>query len=396
MHSGLVARVLSPLALSAFVPELMILQIDVPDWFAPTAAVVIASLLLSVLALTVGYSLFRARRRRRRDAVRENLREGLLERLYGADDPSWVAWADTLSDRERSVLEELLDAYLRELDGADARRLTGLGAALGIGDRARRRLESDDSSARLDALTWLALLRDAPDVSTLAAHCTGSPRERAAATRALYVSEHEDIASVGVDLLLNDSPDAFSVFGIDTLYRVAESNPGPLFERAASDYDDWDPALQAQVLLVCRRLNTVVGDADLSWVLDLTASPAERTRIEAIRALGGFGWKQSLRNRVDVDALTDDQSPTVRASAYRTLGEWGNEDAMNALRVAAAEEHDERARVVAARELVGHYDEAAVPESLRGAWSWATENDAFDRFARDVSASRSTRGAGNG
>ncbi len=380
-----------PAAVSNLPPR----RIDFPNWFAPATAVVIVSLLLSVLLLTVGYSLFRAHKRRRREALRGDLRGGLLDRLYGPDDPAWEAWVDTLSARERSVLEELLEEYLRELDGADVRRLAGLGVALGIGDRARRRLESGDPYARLDALTWLALLRDAPDVATLQAHCTATPRERAAATRTLYVSERENVASVGVDLLLGDSPGAFSVFGIDTLYRVAETDPGPLFARAAADYDDWDPVLQAQVLLVCRELNTVVGDADLSWVLDLTASPAERTRIEAIRTLGGFGWRQPLRERVDLDALTSDPSPAVRASAYRTLGEWGDEAATDALLEAAAEEPDERARVVAARALVGRDDDAAVPASLSAAWSWAAENAAFDRLARDVSSSRSTRETGN-
>jgi hypothetical protein len=379
----------------AAVSNLTPLRIDFPDWFAPATAVVIASLLLSVLLLTLGYSLRRARKRRRREALRGDLRGDLLDRLYGPDDPAWAAWVDTLSTRERSVLEELLEEYLRELDGADARRLTGLGSALGIDDRARRRLESGDSYARLDALTWLALLRDAPDVATLQAHCTATPRERAAATRALYVSERENVASVGVDLLLGDSPGAFSVFGIDTLYRVAKNDPGPLFARAAADYRGWDPALQAQVLLVCRELNTVVGDADLSWVLALTASPAERTRVEAVHTLGGFGWRQSLRERVDVDALTSDPSPVVRASAYRTLGEWDDEAATDALLEAAAAEPDERARVVAARALVAREDDVAIPASLSAAWSWAAENAAFDRLARDVSSSRSTRETGN-
>jgi hypothetical protein len=260
------------------------LQLDFPDWFVPVTAAIIATLLVTVLLLTVGHSLVRARTRRRRDAVRGDLRSGLLDRLYGPDDQAWATWVDSLSARERSVLEELLDQYLRELDGADAGRLIGLGTALGIDDRARRRLETGGLHARLDALAWLALLRDAPDVATLEAHCTGTPRERAAATRALYESKCENIASVGVDLLLGDSPGAFSVFGIDTLYRVAETDPAPLFARAAADYRDWEPALQEQVLLVSRRLNTVVGGADLSWVLELTVSPEERTRIEAIRA----------------------------------------------------------------------------------------------------------------
>ncbi|MFB6227790.1 MAG: hypothetical protein ABEH88_04275 [Halobacteriales archaeon] len=74
----------------------MSLRIDLPDLFAPVVAVVIGILLLSVLSLTVGLSLFRTRRRRGRDAVREDLRAGLLDRLYGPDDPAWAAWVDSL------------------------------------------------------------------------------------------------------------------------------------------------------------------------------------------------------------------------------------------------------------------------------------------------------------
>ncbi|MFB6227789.1 MAG: HEAT repeat domain-containing protein [Halobacteriales archaeon] len=225
-------------------------------------------------------------------------------------------------------------------------------------------------------------------MSTFENHCTGTPRERAAATRVLYVTEFENIASVGVDLLLGNSPSPFSVFGIDTLYRVAETDPEPLFARAAADYRGWDPALQAQVLLVARRLNTVVGDADLSWVVDLADSPAERTRIEAIRTLGGFGWRQPLRDQVDVDALTSDPSPAVRTSVYRTLGEWGDQDATDALLKTVADETDKRARFTAAQELVGHCDDDVIPESLSDAWSWASEHARFDRLARDVSTSR--------
>jgi hypothetical protein len=86
----------------------------------------------------------------------------------------------------------------------------------------------------------------------------------------------------------------------------------------------------------------------------------------------------------------------VRASVYRTLGEWGDEDAMAALLEAAAREPDERARVAAARELVDRSEEDSIPESLSDAWSWATEHAAFDRRARDVSTSRSTREVGDG
>ena len=217
------------------------------------AVVVLGSLLIAALVVTVGYSVRAARERRRRTPARAALRSGLLDRLYRGDDPAWDEWVSGLSALERDELESLLDVYLRQLDGGDADELAALGTALGIDERARREIAEGDYWDRIHALVWLALLRDPPDRDLLRERCTDTPRERAAAARVLYAAGTDDCATTGVDLLLGDEPSAFSVFGVDTLYRVAERDPAPFFERAAADFEAWEPKLQRQALLVVAR-----------------------------------------------------------------------------------------------------------------------------------------------
>ena len=372
-------------------------QVDLPSLAISVGVVVLGSLLVSAVIVTVGYSLLAARRRRRREPIRADLRSELLERLYGREDPGWEKWVASLSAVRRDELESLLDVYLRQIEGRDAERLARLGTALGIPKRSRQEIREGDYWDRLGALTWLALLRDPPDRALLEAHCTGTPRERAAAVRVLYASDAPDLATTGVDLLLGDDPSAFSVFGIDTLYRVGETDPGPLFDRAAAAFDAWDPAVQQQVLSETGHLHTVVGDADLSWVVGAVSSPEERVRVAAWRALAAYGWNAPLRARIDPTAVLEDPSPVVRASAYRLLGAWGDPEALSALRTVAAAEPDGRARVAAAEAVLSHCGrgggrslespdglESASPDGFEEAWAWAVEHARFDDLARDV------------
>jgi len=377
-------------------PAVLPFQITVPSEVLAAAATVLVSALVAVVIVTVGYSLRTARTTRRRTATRETVRGELLDRQYGRDDPAWESWVESLSARERDEVESVLAVYLRELEGRDARRLAGLGEALGIDERSRRDIANGDYWDRLHALTWLALLRDPPDRELLETHCRGTPRERAAAARVLYASDAPDLATTGVNLLLDEDPAAFSVFGIDTLYRVAEGDPAPFFERAAADFDDWDPALQQQVLLATRHLHTVVGSADLSWAVRALSSPQERVRASAWGALDAYGWNPRVRSGIDLDVVGEEPSPIVRANAYRLLGTWGDPDALGALRGAAGAEPDARARVAATDALLAHRrpgSEPPVPDGLDAAWRWASEHARFDRIARDVSGSRSASSA---
>lgn len=352
--------------------------------------IVLVSLLMTIAVLTLGRSIQRYRQFNRRESIRGDLRDELLGRLYGSDEPDWDQWITAFTPLERSVVESLLDEYLRELDGRDAAKLVELGIALGIPERARDDIETGDLYEGLHGLTWLALLQSPPELSFLETHCTGTPRERAAAARVLYVCDHPDIESVGVDLLLREADGAYSVFGIDTLYRVTQTDPSHLFDRAATEYTTWEPALQQQVLLVTHQLQTVVGSADLSWVVDLFSSSDERTRIEAVKALSGYGWRDSLRDQMDLDAICSDESPKVRASAYHLLSTWGDEEAIATLQSAAAQETNTRAQVAAAEALIRHRERHSVtiPESLEVAWKWAEANATFDSVAKDISHSR--------
>ncbi|QKG91332.1 HEAT repeat domain-containing protein [Halorubrum salinarum] len=356
------------------------------------AVVVLGSLLVAAALITLAYSVLAARRHRRREPLRAALRSELLDRLYGRDEPAWDAWVASLSAAERDELESVLDVYLRELAGRDAATLAGLGRALGIPDRARREIVDGGYWERTHALVWLALLRDAPDRDLLRAHCTATPRERAAAARVLYAAGTDDRATTGVDLLLRDDPEAFSVFGVDTLYRVAESDPGPFFDRAAADFETWPPALQRQALLVVRHLTTVVGGADLSWVVTALASPDPSVRAAAWRALGAYGWNRRLRDAVDLGAIPEEPAPTVRADAYRALGVWGDAAALDAIEAAGTIDPDPRAQVAAAETLVAQRGADAAPPASEQpfgvAWDWAAEHARFDRLARDISRDR--------
>lgn len=368
-------------------PALPLQSLGAPTWVVVAVAVGVGSLLVATGVLTVGYSLLRAARRRRDEATASELREALFGRLYGSDDPDWESWVVGLSPHERSVLETVLDDAIREVSGQDADALVRLGHALGVPERARAQLEAGSTTERLDALTWLALLRDPPDVETLEAYCTATPQERAAAVRALHRSGHPALGTVGVDLLLTDTTTGLSVFGIDTLYRVAETDPVPLSDRAATDVASWSPGLTAQVLLTMRHVTTVAGGVDLSWVVSALSAAEARSRAVAARALGGYGWHASLRADIDLAAACADPSPTVRASVYRMLGEWGDDDALETLVSAAATETDQRARIAAAEALVPHHDRvpADLHEVLGEAWAWASAHAAFDDRATTVS-----------
>jgi hypothetical protein len=387
--------------------------VAIPSTVLTVAVLVLASLLTAVVLVTVGYSLQTARRRRRRTSIRAELRSELLGRLYGRDKPEWDGWVSNLSTIELDEVESLLDVYLRQLDGRDAEQLADLGVALGINERARREIANGDYWERIHALVWLALLRDAPDRSLLKTHCLDTPRERAAAARVLYAADTPDVATTGIDLLLGGEPRSFSVFGIDTLYRVSETDPEPLFERAAADFNTWGSALQQQVLLVTQHLNTVVGSADFSWVVDALSNPEPRVRSAAWRAFDAYGWNRQLRADIDLDLIGDEPAPTVRASAYQTLGTWGDSEASTTLEAAATTEPDDRARVALAGALFPLWDpEDAIPghqervepstaiaaaddthvpvDSFDAAWWWTSEHVQFDRLARDIGV-RATR-----
>jgi len=345
-------------------------------------ALVVALLLAVSLYLTVSLSVYRAIKETRRDRVRPDLRDSLLDRLF-AEEPDWEAWVAELSTVERTVVESLLDEYLRELDGQEATQLRGLGEALGIPERAAGQLSHRDVYTRLDALTWLTLL-DHPEPVLESSFEPATPRERAATVTLLESSGRLPDVATGVSMLLDGVDEQFTVFGQDTLYRVARTDPGPLLQTASREYDAWPEPLLAQVLAVCSQLETSVREGELTWLTASLETENEAIRAAAADALGSFGWRASLRDQVFLERATNDSSPRVRAAVYRMLAAWGDQEALWILLFALVEEEDPRALTLGTAALIERRDRIDTDAGavLGEAWAWSDEHAAYDRRAR--------------
>lgn len=344
-------------------------------------ALVVGLLLAVSFYVTISWSVYRSIVDTRRDRVRDDLREELLERLF-ADDSDWEAWVEGLSATERTVAESLLDDFLRELDGQEKVQLQGLGVALEIPDRARRQLGGGEFD-HLDALTWLTLLGD-PDPYLAADFVPETPRERAATVTLLSETDQLGDPREGVSILLDDIDGQFTVFGQDTLYRVSRTDPTPLLETARAEYATWCEPLLAQVLAVCAHLESSVGDQDLSWLIAALETENEAIRAAAARALGSFGWRESIRDRSFLERAVGDPSPRVRGAVYEMLGEWGDQAALSVLLYALVDESHPRALERGTAALVSRRDriDAETSAVLGGAWDWSLEHAEYDDLAR--------------
>jgi hypothetical protein len=332
--------------------------------------------------LTVGLSVYRSVQRTRRQRVRAELRDQLLDVLFdpGAD---WTGWVEGLSGLERDVVETLLDEYLRELDGDNVEKLQALGDELGIPDRSRRRLAARGEYDRLYALTWLALL-DRPDKLRAAGFSPRTPRERASVARLRHESGDLDSTREGIALLLAGATSQFSVFGQDTLYRIATDDPGALFAVAAENYRTWSEPLLVQVLVVCQHLGTSVTTEDLSWLTATLEHESDAVREAATLALGNVGWRSDVRDDSLLERLVDDPAPRVRSAAYRSLARWGDQQALGMLTGAVQTEDDAWARLAGTNALVRQREQLPddSPPDLETAWAWSSENLEFDTVAR--------------
>lgn len=87
-------------------------------------ALVVGLALAVMFWLIIVWSVYRAVRQTRRERVRPDLENALLDRMFDPE-ADWDRWVSTLSDVERDVVESLLDEYVPELDpvelGAAAR-----------------------------------------------------------------------------------------------------------------------------------------------------------------------------------------------------------------------------------------------------------------------------------
>ena len=341
-------------------------------------ALVIALALAVLFWLTTGLSVFRSVQDTRRGRVRDDLQGRLLDGVF-SEDPGWESWVRGLSGVERDVVEDLLDEYLRELDGENVARLQELGVALGIPERSRRHLEARGEYKRLYALTWLALL-GRPEEYHAADFTPETPRERASVARLRHETDDLDSPAEGVAIMLNGTTSQFSIFGQDTLYRIATDDPGALFRVATEQYREWSQPLLVQVLVVCQHLGTTVTTEDLSWFVGVLEHDVPAVRAAATRALGNVGWRQDIRSDLFLNRLVRDPSSEVRSATYGLLARWGDQQALETLADALVEEDHPRARLVGADALVKWADAAPAesPPELRTMWAWSREHADFD------------------
>lgn len=345
-------------------------------------ALVLGLALAVLFFLTIGLSVYRSVQKTRREGVRDELQDQLLDRIFSPE-PEWGEWVDNLSSVERDVVETLLNEYLRELDGQNREKLYALGEELGIPERSRKRLGTRGEYKRLYALTWLTLL-NRPDMVHDAEFSPRTPRERAAVARLRYESDDFATPMKGIALLLGGATSQFSVFGQDTLYRIAIQDPGALFEVATNSYQTWSEPLLVQVLAVCQHLGTNITTEDLSWLTATLEHENEAVREAATLALGRVGWRSDIRGDPLLDRLVTDPSPQVRGGVYRMLARWGDGQALETLALALPTEGDTRARLAGTDALVRR-DESLpdeCPPELETAWSWSCEQVKYDRIAR--------------
>lgn len=351
----------------------------VPLMVLVLALALVIGLALAVLFwLTTGLSVVRSVQDTRRQRVHDDLQSRLLEGVF-AEDPRWEPWVRGLSGIERDVVEDLLDEYLRELDGENVARLQELGAVLGIPERSKRQLEARGEYRRLRALTWLRLL-GRPDEYHAAEFTPETPRERASVARLRHETDDLDAPAEGVAIMLDGTTSQFSIFGQDTLYRIAIDDPGALFRVAQAQYRGWSQPLLVQVLVVCQHLGTTVTTEDLSWLVGGLEHDVPAVRAAATRALGNVGWRQDVRGDSFLDRLVRDPAPEVRGATYETLARWGDRQALDALADALLEEEHPRARLVGTNALVKRTDTAPAGSSaeLEATWAWSREHAAFD------------------
>ena len=351
-----------------------------------TAVLVVFALVIGIgLAvmfwLTVGLSVYRSVQETRRGRVRDNLQDRLLDGVFDPD-ADW-GWVKELSRNERHVLESLLDEYLRELDGQNVEKLHELGAELGIPDRSKRELETGGEYERLYALTWLTLLRR-PDRLDAADFAPRTPRERAAVARLRYENDDFEAPAEGIAILLEETTSQFTVFGQDTLYRIAIANPAALFSIGERRYRAWSDPLLTQVLVVCQHLGTNVTTEDLSWLVSALEHETDAVREAAAQALGNVGWRSDIRDDSFLDRALRDPSPRVRGAVYRMLARWGDSEAIRTLTGALQHESNPRTRLTGTNALVDSRDRLpdSAPETLENAWAWSSEHAEYDRLAR--------------
>jgi hypothetical protein len=333
--------------------------------------------------ITLGLTVRYRRRDRRFEAFKSSMSSELFARL-NEDDPDWRELADGMSRPERTATLAVAKRLLRQLEGREQRELRAFVAALGLDERKLRQgIESSKLYTVLRTLSWLALL-DRPSVVDAALRtCTWTSDVRIALARVLHENDDPRRTRTGVELLLWNGTEPLSVFGLDTLYRIANADPSYLLSTAESDARAWTDTLLVQVLRTVRHCQATIKPSSIEWVTACLDHASAEVRREALLVLTQFGWSSRLRSAVDIESYFADDSPAVRRAAYRLVGAWDEDGAADALVAAVRNESDDRSRLVGARELrrLGWQLEADASHSprFRRVWTWVSVQEQFAR-----------------
>ncbi|AUX08089.1 hypothetical protein AArcSl_0436 [Halalkaliarchaeum desulfuricum] len=339
------------------------LPLEIVIW----AGVIVLALLIVSGTMTLGKSISEYYADRRREAVEQAVRTQLYERI-DADNPrspedddesgrdgqsDLESWITSLSETERDVLESQIRDLVGVISGSDRDRLVEMAELLGLREEAVAGIESGNRHERLRGLSTILAFDWTLETEWLADTLGDSRAEREAAIRLLAVQPTEDDRWLGTDLAFAGGQ--LSIYGVDSLFRLVRTDPAPLLHHLDRGEIE-DTELLVQALLVVGHAKTTTGDPPMEGVVRLLDHDSAPVRAEACRALGGYGWRENIRNVVDVGALASDPDPKVRIGIYRTLVEWRDRDAVDQLVEAAQRETDPRAKLTALR---GLGDEAA-------------------------------------
>lgn len=333
-------------------------------------ALALAVLFVVLCLVTIGMSVARNWRERRRRQLERRLRPQILRNVV-ADDPDWNAQAASFSRREQSAARRVIERLLRDVRGSDSAALFAAARAFGMGSIARERFVSGSPVERKLAANWLALTDHPVTATEILQHATGNQGVREAAAR-IFVRRQEEFAGAsewGTRLLVWEGDEVLSVHGVDTLYRLNNRGATALLTTGHSYVDSWDPDLTIQVLTVLAKSQLISSPTGFRWIIALTRHDEPTIRAAAFRVFTQLGWNDQVREHAPIEAGLADPEPVVRRATYGVLAGWGDAESRDRLVAALETETNDRARLDLCRTLARHGYE--LPEE-GPYWRWAT------------------------
>ena len=351
---------------------------------AAIAAVGVFTILVAMAGVSVGLSWYHLRRDHRRHRRRDALREALFDRL-DRDDPALDVWVADRSPEERDLLSELALTYLRSIEGSDREPFLELAWALWLGETALEAYQQDERLHQIRGLSTLALTDHPLDDLDLPAP-DDDPRIRECAARLLHErrDEIDDASRRATALLVGDGSEPLSIYGLETLATVNASGATPLLNLAEAAAATWTTDLVIQVCRVLEHTDQVDVDAPIAWLYPYLTADSPTLRAAAIRAFKPHGWRDDVRDHIDLQRLLADEDPQVRTAAYETLAYWGDASAREHLTWAIIDEDHPRAQLRAIRGLlsIGADPVEDSPGWPAEAWAWIdAELEVSDRRA---------------